>query len=152
MTHYPVQRIVFISVHCVMNTACSNGLQIRKSTVKPVTDSLCLLRTYLFFKTNTLKKSQNKRSMDTKKFFQKKTANPCEEVTFIQMSVSLYLRLNHSVQPATQPRCTIRTVHTTHAAALKTTTHPKAPCKKPYAANQRLMLLMMDVSTRNMSS
>jgi len=29
---------------------------------------------------------------------------------------------------------TIRTVHTTHAAALKTTTHPKTRCIKPYAA------------------
>jgi len=43
---------------------------------------------------------------------------------------------------------TIRTVHTT----LKTTTHPKTRCKKPYAAPQRLMLLMMGVCTRNMSS
>jgi len=29
---------------------------------------------------------------------------------------------------------TIRTVHTTYAAALKTTTHPKTRCRKPYAA------------------
>ena len=29
---------------------------------------------------------------------------------------------------------TIHTVHTTHAAALKTTTHPKSRCRKPYAA------------------
>jgi len=48
-------------------------------------------------------------------------------------------------------RC-IRTVHTTYAAALKTTTHPKTRCRKPYAATQYLMLLMMDVCTRNMSS
>jgi len=47
---------------------------------------------------------------------------------------------------------TIRTVHTTYAAALKTTTHPKPRCRKPYAATQHLMLLMMDVCTRNMSS
>ena len=47
---------------------------------------------------------------------------------------------------------TIRTVHTTHAAALKTTTHPKTRCRKPYAATQHLMLLLMGVCTRNMSS
>jgi hypothetical protein len=47
---------------------------------------------------------------------------------------------------------TIRTVHTTYAAALKTTTHPKTWCRIPYAATQHLMLLMMDVCTRNMSS
>jgi len=47
---------------------------------------------------------------------------------------------------------TIRTVHTIHAAALKTTTHPKTRCSKPYAATQHLMLLMMGVCTRNMSS
>ena len=49
-------------------------------------------------------------------------------------------------------RGTIRTVHTTYAAALKTTNHPQTRCSKPYAATQRLMLLMMDVRTRNMSS
>jgi len=38
------------------------------------------------------------------------------------------------------------------AAAVKTTTHPKTRCRKPYAVTQRLMLLMMDVCTRNMSS
>ena len=47
---------------------------------------------------------------------------------------------------------TIRTVHTTYAAALKTTTHPKTRCRKPYAATQHLMLLTMGVYTRNMSS
>ena len=31
--------------------------------------------------------------------------------------------------------------HTTYAAALKTTTHPKTRCRKPYAATQHLMLL-----------
>ena len=30
-------------------------------------------------------------------------------------------------------------------AALKTTTHPKTRCRKPYAATQYLMLLMMGV-------
>jgi len=47
---------------------------------------------------------------------------------------------------------TIRTVHTTFAAALKTITHPKTRCRKPYAATQHLMLLMMDICTRDMSS
>jgi len=42
---------------------------------------------------------------------------------------------------------TIRTAHTTHAAALKTTTHPKTRCRKPHAATQHLMLLMMGVCT-----
>ena len=45
---------------------------------------------------------------------------------------------------------TIRTVHTTYTAALKTTTHPKTRFRKPYAATQHLMLLMMGVCTRNM--
>jgi len=46
------------------------------------------------------------------------------------------------------------TAHTTYAAALKTTHHPskKTRCRKPYAATQHLMLLMMGVCTRNMSS
>jgi len=47
---------------------------------------------------------------------------------------------------------TIRTVHTTYAAALKTTADPKTRCRKPYAATQHLMRLMMGVFTRNMSS
>ena len=47
---------------------------------------------------------------------------------------------------------TIRTVHTTYAAALKTTTLPKTRCRKPYAATQYLMLLMIGVCTRYMSS
>jgi len=47
---------------------------------------------------------------------------------------------------------TIRTVHTTYAAALKTTIHPQTRCRKPYAATQHLMLLMMRVCTRNMWS
>ena len=45
-----------------------------------------------------------------------------------------------------------RTAHTIYAAALKTTTHPKTRYRKPYAATQHLMLLMMGVCTRNMSS
>jgi len=47
---------------------------------------------------------------------------------------------------------TIRTVHTTYAAALKTTTHPKTRRRKPYAATEHLMLLMMGVFGRNVSS
>ena len=47
---------------------------------------------------------------------------------------------------------TIRTVNTTYAAALKTTIHPKTRCRKPYAATQHLMLLMMGVCARNMYS
>ena len=47
---------------------------------------------------------------------------------------------------------TIRTVHTTYAAALKTTTHPKTRYRKPYAVTQHLMLLMMSVHNLNMSS
>jgi len=47
---------------------------------------------------------------------------------------------------------TIRTVNTTYAATLKTTTHPLTRYKKPHAATQHLMLLMMAVCTRNMSS
>jgi len=38
------------------------------------------------------------------------------------------------------------------AAALKTTTHPKTRCTNSYAATQHIMLLMMGVCTRNMSS
>ena len=39
-----------------------------------------------------------------------------------------------------------------HAAALKTTTNPQTRCRKPYAATQHPVLLMMGVCTRNMSS
>jgi hypothetical protein len=53
---------------------------------------------------------------------------------------------------AVQSHGNIRTAHTTYAAALKTTTHPKTWCRKPYVAAQHLMLLMMGVGTRNMSS
>ena len=45
---------------------------------------------------------------------------------------------------------TVRTIHTTYAAALKTTAHPKTRCRKPYAATQHLMLLMIGVCARNM--
>ena len=47
---------------------------------------------------------------------------------------------------------TICTAHTTYAAAVETTTHPETGCRKPYAATQHLMLLMMGVCTRNVSS
>jgi len=53
---------------------------------------------------------------------------------------------------ATESHGTIRTVNTTYSTALKTTTHPKTRCRKPYSAIQHLMLLMMAVCTRNMSS
>jgi len=43
---------------------------------------------------------------------------------------------------------TIRIAYTTYAAALKTTTHPKTRCRKPYAATQHPMLLIMGVCTR----
>jgi len=42
--------------------------------------------------------------------------------------------------------------HHPRAAAVKTTTHPKTRCRKPYAVTQHLILLMMGVCTRNMSS
>ena len=44
------------------------------------------------------------------------------------------------------------TVNATCAASLKSTTHPKTRCRKPYAATQHLMLLMMGEYTRNMSN
>jgi len=44
----------------------------------------------------------------------------------------------------------VRTIHTTYAAALKTTIQPQTWCRKPYAATQHLMLLMMGVCSRNM--
>ena len=47
---------------------------------------------------------------------------------------------------------TVRTARTTYVAALKTTTHPETRCRKPYAATQHLMLLMMGVYTQNVSS
>jgi len=46
--------------------------------------------------------------------------------------------------------------HRTHelrsGSALKTTIYPQTRCRKPYAATQHLMLLMMGVCTRNMWS
>ena len=39
-----------------------------------------------------------------------------------------------------------------HGTIPKTTTHPKTLCRKPYNATEHLMLLMMGVCTRNMSS
>jgi len=39
------------------------------------------------------------------------------------------------------------TIHTTYAAALKTTTLPKTWCRKPYSATQHLMPLMMGLCT-----
>ena len=65
----------------------------------------------------------------------------------------------HRIRPSSgvldvmlQSHGTTRTVHMTYAAALKTTIHPKTRCRKPYAATQHLMLLMIAVCARNMSS
>ena len=58
----------------------------------------------------------------------------------------------YSADGAVQSHGTIRTINTTYAVALKTTTHPKTRCKKPYTATQHLVLLMMGVCTRNVSS
>ena len=76
------------------------------------------------------------------------------------MNTSLSFAGNLATIPGSCVRCgccrATRTVtsapHTaTYAAALKTKTHPKTQCRKPYAATQHLMLLMMGVCTRNMS-
>jgi len=50
-----------------------------------------------------------------------------------------------------ESRCVGR-VYGADVAALKTTTHPKTRCRKPYAVTQNLMLLMMGICTRKMSS
>jgi len=50
------------------------------------------------------------------------------------------------------PHGTLRTAHTTYTAALKTTTHPTSRCRKPYAATQHLIILMMGLCSRNMLS
>ena len=63
------------------------------------------------------------------------------------------LHLPHEIKwNAKSHGSTIRTVHTIYAAALKTTTNPKTRCRKPHVAAQHLMLLMMGVCARNMSS
>jgi len=70
-----------------------------------------------------------------------------------QLSISHYFMMKMHGQPSNcNSQCTIRTAHTTYAVALKTTTHPKTRCRKLYDATQHLMLLMMCVCTRNMSS
>ena len=72
---------------------------------------------------------------------------------WLQLKGCLTVHLPHEIKwNAKSHGSTIRTVHTTYAAALKTTTHPKTWCRKPYAATQHLMLLMMGACTRNMSS
>ena len=55
-----------------------------------------------------------------------------------------------AVRLQSQTHCTVRTVHTTYAAALKTTIHPQIRCRKPYVVTQHLMLPMMGVCARNM--
>jgi len=47
---------------------------------------------------------------------------------------------------------TIRTINTTYAAAPKTTIHPQTRCRKPYAATQHTMFLMMGICARNILS
>jgi len=64
--------------------------------------------------------------------------------------LSTYLRLGlpSGLFPSGFPT---KTLYAT-LSSLKTTTHPKTRCRKPYAATQHLMLLMMGVCTRNTSS
>jgi len=50
-----------------------------------------------------------------------------------------------------ESRCVNR-VYGADGAVLSYTTHPKTWYRKPYDANQHLMLLMMGLCTRNMSS
>jgi len=65
---------------------------------------------------------------------------------------SLCLGRVYGADGALRRHGTICTVNTTYTAALNTTTHPKTRCRKPYAATQHLMLPIMGVCTRNMSS
>jgi len=79
------------------------------------------------------------------------------KVTLLRSDLGLFMLINiwNYVEcqfDATRSHGTIRTIHTTYAVVLKTTTHPETQCRKPYAATQHLMLLMMGVCTRNMSS
>jgi len=55
---------------------------------------------------------------------------------FVAVCMMFTMRIVHS---------TIRIVNTTYTAAVKTTTHPKTRCRKPYAATQHLMFLMMGI-------
>jgi len=51
-----------------------------------------------------------------------------------------------------QSHGTIQTVNMAYAAALRTTIHLQTGCRKPYAANKHLVLLMMGICALNMSS
>ena len=62
------------------------------------------------------------------------------------------MQLGNFITVRMVPHVTIRTENTTYAAAFKTTKYPKPRFRKPYAATQHLMLLMMGVCIRNMSS
>jgi len=66
--------------------------------------------------------------------------------------IDVYLARHVSGAYAHHQEHTDGAAHTTYAAALMTTTHPQTRCRKPYAATQHLMLLMMGVCARNMSS
>ena len=68
------------------------------------------------------------------------------------MEDKIYLQFEEVPALTCDSHGTIRTANTTYAAALKTTGHPTTRCRKPYGASQHLMLLMMGVCTRNMSS
>jgi len=74
-----------------------------------------------------------------------------QQGNFINVFLARHVSGTYARETA-QSHGTICTTHTTYAAALKTTTHPKTQCRKPYAATQHLMLLMKGVFTRNMSS
>jgi hypothetical protein len=79
-------------------------------------------------------------------------AEQIEVMLMIDLQRLVHLIGNTDQYRTLLPHGTIRTVHMTYATSLKTATHPKTRCRKPYAATQHLMLLMMGVCTRNMSS
>ena len=59
---------------------------------------------------------------------------------------------HHSLQSVYGADGAVTAPSAPYTAALKTTTHPETRCRKPYAATQHLMLLMMGVGARDMSS
>ena len=68
-------------------------------------------------------------------------------------SVSMAICRAKYMQPKTIPVIKdTRAPFAPYTAALKTTTHLQTRCRKPYAATQHLMLLMIGLCTRNMSS
>ena len=121
--------------------------------------------------TEVIKSSRNGRRII---WFKHTNASETDSVSIIELSQPLCRRRNACVMPQAV-RCqflrfslwfkssavrivpcyshgTIRTAHTTYGAALKTITHSKTRRRKPYAATQNLMLLMMGVCTQNMPS